>query len=286
MSLTRRCSNTGCTYACIAAAALQSALLVVEQGDEGQSGCSSQVWCQQTLVCITVSQLAHSPWPHPSHAPLSSPEPHLPPVPAPHPYQHCSYELAQDAGEGDHITAFFKPSSSSSTLPSSGGSTFSRTEPAPLVAVKAQLLVASDGYFSRVRKQCLADGPPVVRGGVDRNTPWLRKASACTDKPSCLLVVAQPALWPLFICHCRPPNDCCNFQASIHSDAIVCCAVLCGLQWDGTLLWRARLPHQDAAAVGFDLVDGSVYVQDVGRFLFTYPTSSGDMVWTVGCHGE
>jgi len=35
-----------------------------------------------------------------------------------------------------------------------------------------------------------------------------------------------------------------------------------------------------------DLVDSSLYVQDVGRFLFTYPISSGDLVWTVGCHGE
>jgi 2-polyprenyl-6-methoxyphenol hydroxylase-like FAD-dependent oxidoreductase len=28
--------------------------------------------------------------------------------------------------------------------------------------VEAQLLVASDGYFSRVRKQCVNDGPPQV----------------------------------------------------------------------------------------------------------------------------
>ena len=74
-----------------------------------------------------------------------------------------------------------------------------------------------------------------------------------------------------------------QLTAATSSHATVLC---CVVQWDGTLLWRARLPHEDAAAVGFDLVDGSVYVQDVGRFLFTYPTSSGDMVWTVGCHGE
>lgn len=58
------------------------------------------------------------------------------------------------------------------------------------------------------------------------------------------------------------------------------------VQWDHTLLWRARLPCKDAAAVGIDLVNSSLYVQDVGRFLFTYPISSGDLVWTVGCHGE
>jgi hypothetical protein len=58
------------------------------------------------------------------------------------------------------------------------------------------------------------------------------------------------------------------------------------MQWDHTLLWRARLPCKDAADAGVDLVNSSLYVQDVGRFLFTYPISSGDLVWTVGCHGE
>jgi hypothetical protein len=58
------------------------------------------------------------------------------------------------------------------------------------------------------------------------------------------------------------------------------------MQWDHSLLWRARLPSKDAAAVGVDLVGSSLYVQDAGRFLFTYPISSGDLVWTVGCHGE
>lgn len=52
------------------------------------------------------------------------------------------------------------------------------------------------------------------------------------------------------------------------------------------MLWRARLPCKDAAAVGVDLVDSGLYVPDVGRFLFTYPISSGDLVWAVGCHGE
>jgi 2-polyprenyl-6-methoxyphenol hydroxylase-like FAD-dependent oxidoreductase len=32
------------------------------------------------------------------------------------------------------------------------------------VSVQAQLLVAADGYFSRVRRQCLDDGPPQVGG--------------------------------------------------------------------------------------------------------------------------
>lgn len=62
---------------------------------------------------------------------------------------------------GERITAYFKPSGSSS-VPSSGGSSFSRTNAAPSIAVEAQLLVASDGYFSRVRKQCVNDGPPQV----------------------------------------------------------------------------------------------------------------------------
>jgi 2-polyprenyl-6-methoxyphenol hydroxylase-like FAD-dependent oxidoreductase len=72
----------------------------------------------------------------------------------------CSYELSPDSG---HVTAFFKPSSSSS-LTASDGSTYSRTGAlgAGPVAVKARLLIASDGYFSSVRRQCLNDGPPQV----------------------------------------------------------------------------------------------------------------------------
>lgn len=73
----------------------------------------------------------------------------------------CSYELSPSSG---HVTAFFKPGSSSS-LTASDGSTYSRTAtlgPGP-DAVKARLLVASDGYFSSVRRQCLNDGPPQVR---------------------------------------------------------------------------------------------------------------------------
>lgn len=71
----------------------------------------------------------------------------------------CSYKLAEN---GERITAYFKPSDSSSSVPSSDGNTFSRTDTAPGIAVEAQLLVASDGYFSRVRKQCVNDGPPQV----------------------------------------------------------------------------------------------------------------------------
>ena len=66
----------------------------------------------------------------------------------------------------------------------------------------------------------------------------------------------------------------------------MCCVWCAAVQYDHTLLWRARLSSKDAAAVGVDLVNSSLYMQDVGRFMFTYPISSGDLVWTVGCGGE
>jgi 2-polyprenyl-6-methoxyphenol hydroxylase-like FAD-dependent oxidoreductase len=82
--------------------------------------------------------------------------------------------------------------------------------------VTAGLLVAADGYFSRVRRQAVGDGPPA---------------------------------------------------------------------YGKTVVWRARLPAASAVAAGLDLQDSSVFVQDVGRFLFALPISSGDYVWTVGVTG-
>ena len=51
-------------------------------------------------------------------------------------------------------------------------------------------------------------------------------------------------------------------------------------------MYRARLPATAAAAAGVELLDSSIFLQDVGRFLFAYPISSGDVVWTVGVEGE
>jgi 2-polyprenyl-6-methoxyphenol hydroxylase-like FAD-dependent oxidoreductase len=84
--------------------------------------------------------------------------------------------------------------------------------------VQAGLLVAADGYFSRVRRQAVGDGPP---------------------------------------------------------------------SYGKTVVWRARLPAASAVAAGLDLGgSSSAFVQDLGRFFFAYPISSGDYVWTVGVSGE
>lgn len=84
--------------------------------------------------------------------------------------------------------------------------------------VQAGLLVAADGYFSRVRRQAVGDGPP---------------------------------------------------------------------SYGKTVVWRARLPAASAVAAGLDLQgSSSAFVQDVGRFFFAYPISSGDYVWTVGVSDE
>lgn len=98
-----------------------------------------------------------------------------------------SYETSPDS---EHVTAYFKPSQGSSGLvSSSSGSTYSKSVSAPaagssVVAVKARVLVASDGYFSRVRKQCMDDGPPTV--------------SHCSSNSSSTATVAlQEALPPL-----------------------------------------------------------------------------------------
>lgn len=50
-------------------------------------------------------------------------------------------------------------------------------------------------------------------------------------------------------------------------------------------VWRARLPASLAVSAGVDLHESSAFFQDVGRFLFAYPISSGDYVWTVGVSG-
>jgi len=62
--------------------------------------------------------------------------------------------------------------------------------------------------------------------------------------------------------------------------------LLLSLQWGETLVYRARLPAAAAADAGVVLGDSSIFVQDIGRFLFAYPISSGDVVWTVGIEGE
>jgi hypothetical protein len=65
-----------------------------------------------------------------------------------------SYE---DSPDGSHVTAFFKP-----TTNSDSNATNSSLQPAgsEAVAVQAKVLVGCDGYFSRVRRQCLDDGLP------------------------------------------------------------------------------------------------------------------------------
>lgn len=50
-------------------------------------------------------------------------------------------------------------------------------------------------------------------------------------------------------------------------------------------MYRARLLAATAAEAGVHLTDHSIFVQDAGRFLFAYPISSGDVVWTVGVSG-
>ena len=82
----------------------------------------------------------------------------------------------------------------------------------------SSLLVAADGYFSRVRQQCCGDGPP---------------------------------------------------------------------DYSNTILWRARVPAAGISfeLVGVDLQGGSTMVLDEGRLWFSYPISSGDVVWTVSATG-
>jgi hypothetical protein len=64
-----------------------------------------------------------------------------------------------------------------------------------------------------------------------------------------------------------------------------CTAACAALQYGDTLVYRARLSASAAAAVGVDMQQSSMFVQDVGRFVFAYPISSGDVVWTVGVQG-
>lgn len=68
--------------------------------------------------------------------------------------------------------------------------------------------------------------------------------------------------------------------------ALLCAAACDDLQWGETMVYRARLPAAAAAAAGVDMQDSSIFVQDGGRFVFGYPISSGDVVWTVGVQGE
>ena len=50
---------------------------------------------------------------------------------------------------------------------------FDRGQP----SVRARILIGADGYFSRIRKQCLNDGPPMFAVG----------SSFCAAHPACTL---------------------------------------------------------------------------------------------------
>jgi hypothetical protein len=87
------------------------------------------------------------------------------------PVLHFRYECAEGSSI---ITAYFKPAraaaaagaeepSAAAKGPAAAAAAEGPAAPPKCIAVTAHLLVASDGYFSRVRRQCLADGPPEVR---------------------------------------------------------------------------------------------------------------------------
>lgn len=115
---------------------------------------------------------------------------------APARHTPCSYETSPDDSS---ITAYFKPSAgvnsvdnnSSSRLRAGDGSSYSKSasDDDGRVAVQAKLLVASDGYFSRVRRQCLDDGLPQVSS--EQGRLYERQMAQMTDMTSCL--------------HARPP---------------------------------------------------------------------------------
>jgi hypothetical protein len=109
-----------------------------------------------------------------------------------------SYEEDKEAGT---VTTHFKPL---------GGRN--------LPHCTSSLLVAADGYSSRVRQQCCGDGPP---------------------------------------------------------------------DYSNTFIWRARVPAATTSfeAAGVDLQGRSSMVMDAGRLWFSYPISSGDVVWTVSATG-
>jgi hypothetical protein len=100
-------------------------------------------------------------------------------VPYPDACSVCRYECAEGSNT---ITAHFRPVRTSITAAAAAAGAPDAEQPqAPDncngvesaqpqdaaastkgITVTARLLVAADGYFSRVRRQCLADGPPEV----------------------------------------------------------------------------------------------------------------------------
>lgn len=209
----------------------------------------------------------------------------------------CRYECA----DGSIITAYFKPARAAAAA---------AEEPAAspqCIAVKARLLVAADGYFSRVRRQCLADGPPEVchtcveRGTVFPEFPRAEQSNAVSlvhTRIVCILHVQhtgavclrRPCIGTLtqrtWLVNAHSASSGSMFWyppplPHLNTRAAACPA----LQYGDTLVYRARLPASAAAAAGVDMLQSSMFVQDVGRFVFAYPISSGDVVWTVGVQG-
>jgi 2-polyprenyl-6-methoxyphenol hydroxylase-like FAD-dependent oxidoreductase len=74
----------------------------------------------------------------------------------------CSY--TEDAPSGA-VTVHFNTSKGNdrNSINTDSSSSSSSSSPSQ---VSASLLVAADGYFSRVRRQCLDDGPPEYRSTV------------------------------------------------------------------------------------------------------------------------
>jgi hypothetical protein len=76
----------------------------------------------------------------------------------------CRYE---DAEARDCITSHFRGTINAAGVTTAASTAQEQQQQQPAgVSVSAQLLVAADGYFSRVRRQCLGDGPPEVRGSI------------------------------------------------------------------------------------------------------------------------
>jgi 2-polyprenyl-6-methoxyphenol hydroxylase-like FAD-dependent oxidoreductase len=95
----------------------------------------------------------------------------------------CRYE---DADAGDCITSHFRGTTNAASITTAASTAQEQQQQQPAgVSVSAQLLVAADGYFSRVRRQCLADGPPEVRGSI---VPLV-----CINTYFCTTALAPPA---------------------------------------------------------------------------------------------
>lgn len=95
----------------------------------------------------------------------------------------CRYE---DADAGDCITSHFRGTTNAASITTAASTAQEQQQQQPAgVSVSAQLLVAADGYFSRVRRQCLGDGPPEVRGSI---VPLV-----CINTYFCTTALAPPA---------------------------------------------------------------------------------------------